>query len=70
MAIHTFAETEEEAESIARTAVGAAYKKFTELEQQRGSGIYCITFLEQQISPFEGRTEFHARFAFRVLHRM
>jgi hypothetical protein len=68
MGIHCLAQTREKAWELARSAVGAVYEKFTELEQTRGSGILCITYIEHNVFQHQERSDCYiAFFSFRVL---
>jgi hypothetical protein len=68
MGIHCLAQTREKAWEIARRAVSAVYEKFTELEQTRGSGILCITYIEHNVFQHQERSDCYiAFFSFRVL---
>ena len=69
LAIHCVAATRTEAWNVVRQAALAVYQKFTALERQPKSGIYCITFGEYLVAPIQDRTEFHAHVAFNILHK-
>jgi hypothetical protein len=71
LGIHTIASTREKADDIERTAVSAMYAKFSEMEQQRGSGILCIMCQEHNTTQRPDREDaFQATFLFRVTHKL
>ena len=46
LVIQCTAKTREEADDFVQKAVSAVYAKFSELEEERRSGIHCITYLD------------------------
>ena len=70
MAIHCIASKREEADDLVRKAVSAVYAKFSELEEERGSGIFCMTFIEHNTFQLERADAFQAFFTFRILHKL
>lgn len=68
MAVNVIAKTREEAEATGRAAASVAYDLFSELEQERGSGILCITLLNTNVFQIPQRAEFQSTFTFRILH--
>ena len=69
LAIHCVAVNREEAWNVVRQAALAVYQKFTALELQPKSGIYCITFGEYNIVPIPERDAFKAFVSFNILHK-
>jgi type IV secretory pathway TraG/TraD family ATPase VirD4 len=71
MAIHSIAAEREKAEALENKAVAAVYQKFSELEEQRGSGVLCVTYLEHNTFQLENRADaFVSMFSFRILHKL
>ena len=71
MAIHCLAQKREEADDLVRKAVSAVYAKFSEWEEDRDSGILCITYIEHNTFQMPDRADaFHAFFTFRILHKI
>ena len=66
--IHCLAIDRQESWDIARKAAHAVYEKFEELERQRGSGIFCITYAERNTVQLDGNLAFHSFVNFRILH--
>jgi len=69
MEIHTVAQTEQEAQDIERQAVSAAYHTLETMEQDRRSGIYCVTYVQHNTFQMKDRSEWQSMFTLRVLHR-
>jgi hypothetical protein len=69
MEIHTFAQTEQEAMDIERQAAAAVWNKLEELERERRSGIYCVTYVNHNTFQMNNRSEYQSMFTFRVLHK-
>ena len=66
--IHCLAAERQEAQDLVQKAARAVYDKFEELERQRGSGIFCITYAERNTVQLEGNHAFHSFVNFNVLH--
>jgi hypothetical protein len=67
-AIHSLAKDRQDAWDLVRKAAFAVYKKIEELEQQRGSGVLCITLVEHNLFQVPERSEYQAFVSFRILH--
>ena len=69
LGIHVLAGTRKKAEALKTQAAEAVYARFEELEQQRGSGIFCIVYDERGSVQLPNSPVFHSYSLFRVLHQ-
>jgi hypothetical protein len=67
--VFVLSKSRNEAKNVMHATAHAVYKKFTEMEQTPGSGVLCITLVENNTTQIPERKTFNSFVAFRILHK-